>query len=95
MNFGNITYPIARLEHRCEYCYGPIPKGEKHPQFKGMWDGEWQNWRMHQECYDYYSRSENYPDDGFTPGDAPVPERIKSLLGNPATEEQWNIAKQV
>ena len=77
-SFGNTEHPVARKEHRCEYCYGPIPQGEKHPHFKGMWDGEWQNWRMHQECYSDYMDGE--PIDGFTPGDAEMPERIKKLI---------------
>lgn len=78
-DFGDVTYPAARKQHRCEYCYGPIPKGEIHPQFKGMWDNEWQNWRMHNECYDIYSTNYDY-NDGFMPGDGEMPERIKVLL---------------
>lgn len=78
MDFGDTIFPIARKEHRCEYCYGPIPKGEKHSQFKGKWGGEWQNWRMHQECYDVYLGDD--PIDGFCPGDGEIPERVKSLL---------------
>jgi hypothetical protein len=78
MGFGETTRPVGRKEHRCEFCYGPIPKGEKHPQFKGMWEGEWQNWRMHEECYRCYVNSE--PQDGFSPGEAEMPERVKLLV---------------
>lgn len=77
-NFGETTRIVGRKEHRCEYCYGPIPKGEEHPQYKGMWQDEWQNWRMHEECYTDYMGNE--PSDGFTPGDAPWPERVKQLM---------------
>jgi hypothetical protein len=78
MDFGETTRPTARKEHRCEYCYGPIPKGEQHPQFKGMWEGEWQNWRMHEECYSVYMGDE--PMDGFEPGAAECPERVKAMF---------------
>lgn len=40
----------AKKQYSCTWCQAPIPNGEKHYQFKGKWDGEWQNWRMHAEC---------------------------------------------
>lgn len=80
-NFGETYHPKARKEHRCEYCYGPIPKGEVHPQFKGFWNDDWQNWRMHDECYEDYTENDYYGD-GFTPGDAEMPERVKALVVN-------------
>lgn len=74
---GQVYRVKGRKENRCESCFGDIPKGETHPNFRGRWGGEWQNWRMHQECYDGYSGEELY--DGFTPGDGQVPERIRQL----------------
>ncbi len=44
-DFGEVATVTGRKEHQCEWCHGIIPKGEKHPQFKGKWQGEWQNWR--------------------------------------------------
>lgn len=73
-DFGEAKTVTGRKAHRCEACYCWIPKGEPHHHFKGMFDGEWQDWRMHDECY------KSYCADGceeFTPGDFPVPERIK------------------
>src|SRR5208282_3933714 len=64
-DFGEVTHPVGRKEHRCEWCYGPIPKGEKHARFVGKWQGEFQDWRMHNECLD---ASEDTRDDGFEPG---------------------------
>lgn len=49
-DFGNYSNPVAAKSHTCEWCYGIIAKGEKHVQFKGMFEGDWQNWRMHNEC---------------------------------------------
>jgi len=77
--FGKMLWPVARKEHRCEACWGPIPKGERHAQANGMWGGEFQHWRMHEECYaDFHA--ENPFGGEFAPGDAPVPERIKLLM---------------
>lgn len=77
-DFGDTKHPKARQEYRCEWCYGPIPQGENHTQFTGMWDGDWKNWRMHDECYDAYVANHE-PSDGFTPGEGGMPEWMKSL----------------
>ena len=76
-DFGELTHPMARKQHRCEMCFGPIPKGEKHAQYKGMYDGDWQNWRAHEECYEGYSDEAEYE---FSPGDGEMPERVKELV---------------
>jgi len=47
----NYVYRKAAKDHRCERCGGAIPKGEIHIQGTGMWEGDWQNWRMHNECF--------------------------------------------
>lgn len=51
-DFGDTNWPKAAKDHRCEWCGQGILKGEKHAHFVGKWDGEFQNWRMHSECYD-------------------------------------------
>lgn len=78
-DFGTASEPIARKPHKCEYCLGPIPKGEKHYHYSGMFDGEWQNWRMHAECYTDYVDNDVYGD-GFAPGDGQMPERVRLLV---------------
>ena len=65
-DFGEPTYPVARKDHRCEWCGETIPTGEKHLRFSGMWEGAWQNWRMHSDCHDYADESEALSD-GFVP----------------------------
>lgn len=79
-DFGEMLHPRARREHRCEWCYGPIPKGEQHAHFKGMWDGSWQDWRMHDECLTDYESDPDYLYDGFMPGEGEMPERIQKLV---------------
>jgi hypothetical protein len=64
-DFGQYRYPKAAKPHKCEWCGEPIPKGETHIQFAGIWEGAWHNWRMHNECFDAADRSEELQD-GFT-----------------------------
>jgi hypothetical protein len=51
-------YPKANKEHKCIWCGEGILKGEVHYQFKGKWEGEWQNWRMHKECIDAANKTD-------------------------------------
>lgn len=50
-DLGGYTKPIAQKKHRCIWCGDAIPKGEKHQHCKGKWEGDWQDWRMHAECF--------------------------------------------
>lgn len=50
MSVCDYYYPKARKDHKCLWCGEMILKGEIHTQFKGLWQGDWQNWRMHNEC---------------------------------------------
>ena len=75
-DFGSLVWVTGRKRHRCELCYGRIPRGERHAQFKGMYEGYWQNWRMHEECYNSYDADGEWE---FVPGDAPVPHRVAAL----------------
>lgn len=65
-DFGNHTTPKAAKDYRCEWCGEAIPKGEKHQHYVGVWDGEWQNWRMHDECYEDATDNDELQD-GFSP----------------------------
>src|SRR5574337_115590 len=67
------THPMARKEHRCIYCGGPIVVGEVHVQQTGR--------RYHAECddacaddCDYYGEWE------FSPYSAEYPERVKAIV---------------
>lgn len=71
--FGSYLYPRARKQHRCEWCGEPIPVGEKHTQYVGKWEGEFQNWRMHNECFDSADKEDRQ--DGFSPFENERPAR--------------------
>jgi hypothetical protein len=73
-DFGETIELIGRKDHRCIACYEPIPKGESHKYFHGKWSGDWQDWRMHNECYN--AMDDDDLNDGFCPGEHPRPEVI-------------------
>ena len=78
-DFGEGRWIKSRKQLRCEYCYGPIPKGEEYYRYKGLFEGEWQNWAMHRECHESYSFNDPYGE-GFSSGDAEMPDRVKDLV---------------
>lgn len=66
----------TRKPHRCIFCWAPIPIGELCWYWTGVYDGEFQSSHGHAEC------QSSFEDDGceeFTPGDYPVPDRIRTL----------------
>src|SRR5579859_3591288 len=76
MDFGTLLKPKAAKLLWCEHCGGPIPKGEQHIKYTGQFEGEWQNWRAHNECYEAHTQNGG---GAFSPGDAPMPERVTAL----------------
>lgn len=62
--FNDITQPRAAKVHRCEWCGELIEKGVIHVKFVGMFDGDFQTWRMHSNCYAYNCDAIS---DGFMP----------------------------
>ena len=57
-DFGEVTKPAARKAYRCIWCSEDVVKGEKHVRYAGVWQGDWQFWRMHDECYAVYDPTE-------------------------------------
>lgn len=49
-DFQAPTRPVADKSYRCIYCIDRIAPGTKHFKFVGIYQGDWQNWRMHLEC---------------------------------------------
>jgi hypothetical protein len=82
-DFQNHRTPKARKEHKCEWCGEPIPKGEVHYQFTGIWQGDWQNWRMHDGCHEIASLN-NELDDGFYPYEHERHYALKTCVGTAA-----------
>lgn len=75
-DFGEGRWVVGRKQHRCDACYGPIPKGEKHFNYCGKYGGDWQNWRMHEECHAAW-----YADDSgeFVEGGFAMPDRVRQI----------------
>ena len=76
-NFGEGVWVVGNKPHHCVACDGPIPLNERHHHYRGIYGGDWQNWRMHTECYEAYA-TDGYGE--FIKGDFPVPERIAALM---------------
>ena len=38
--------------HKCCWCWQDIVKGEKHYHQIGIFNGDWNDWRMHLDCHD-------------------------------------------
>lgn len=72
-DFGVTKQIIGRKDHKCEWCGETILTGTLHQHFTGKWQGDFQNWRMHCDCFDYYS--ENNDDEGFYPYENERPTR--------------------
>lgn len=66
--FNDITRPRAIKMHRCEWCSETIFVGEIHVKYVGDFEGDFQSWRMHAECY---AATSEHISEGFTPGEHP------------------------
>lgn len=53
--FNDPSRVISRKIRQCAWCYQRIPTGDQHIHFVGKWEGEFQDWRMHVECFGVYS----------------------------------------
>jgi hypothetical protein len=75
------THPTARKEHRCTYCGGPVPAGEKYTQQTGFFDGAPYRNRYHSECY-VTCREEraHYGECEFSPHQSPPPPRVQEII---------------
>lgn len=43
-DFGNHKWVKTRKTHPCVYCNRTIPTGTKARNYKGRWQGDWQDW---------------------------------------------------
>lgn len=87
-DFGAMVRPIAAKQHSCWWCGRQIEKGEKHYHYSGMWQGDWQDWRMHNECYEQYEKEDDYGE-GFALGEGEPPKRL--LSAEELEDIAWNI----
>jgi hypothetical protein len=63
-DFNHIQKP--RKSHKCVWCPEKIEVGIPHWQFIGMFEGDFQDWRCHEECREHVTDCE--PDDGICEG---------------------------
>lgn len=56
MSFGTRRNPIAQKRYNCVWCHESIEIGERHVQFVGKWEGEFQDFRMHGVCDEAHGR---------------------------------------
>jgi hypothetical protein len=67
-DFGSTTTHKGNKDHKCIWCGEVIPKGTMMAHFKGSWEGAFQDWRMHEECYKSVEDSkDSILEEGFTP----------------------------
>lgn len=74
-DFWSGKYVKAKKDYNCIYCGELIPKSEKHYHGTGVWMGDWQNWRMHNECIDDHDKNGD-PDGYIHPGEAKRPKAL-------------------
>lgn len=43
----------ANKQHKCYECHSPIVKGEKYHDIKGLWDGRFDNFKIHKDCQEF------------------------------------------
>lgn len=66
----NSKTPIARKQHRCDYCSGIIEKGEKYQNDTIVFDGSIYTWKSHLHCMHLTSEMHGYEtDEGLNPDD--------------------------
>jgi len=45
------TTPRARKAHQCTECRMPIAVGVRHTRISSMFDGHWEEYRLHTDCH--------------------------------------------
>lgn len=62
----NRTNPIARKQHRCDFCGGTIEKGEMYDRAVYTFDGSVYTWKSHLHCLNIASEIDDYDETGIT-----------------------------
>ena len=76
------TWPVSKKAYRCEWCGEEIKRGERHYKMAGMWEGDFQKYRMHAECAEAMF-CETYYGGGFSPFENDRPEIVVEI-GSPS-----------
>lgn len=65
----NRTKPIARKQHKCNFCGGIIEKGEMYDNATLEFDGTVYTWKSHLHCLNIASEIDDYYGEGITEDD--------------------------
>ncbi|MGN1217925.1 MAG: hypothetical protein ACI4TD_08110 [Phocaeicola sp.] len=65
----NRTKPIARKQHKCNFCGGVIEKGEMYDNTTFVFDSSAYTWKSHLHCLNIASYIDDYSDEGITEDD--------------------------
>lgn len=80
MGFHSYEIVTARKLHRCAHCFTPINIGDRHRKSAQVFDGQFDAYREHIECYNAWSEL------NFKLRDLPADEGAP-FLGNDDTHE--------
>lgn len=75
MNFHNGSYVKLRKPRRCEWCGEDLNKGEDAYRGTGVFDGDFYDYRMHEECAEDMRNTPYIAEDGFMPHENERPSR--------------------
>lgn len=82
--------PVARKEHKCMWCGGIIPKGEKYERGTYLFDGYVYDWINHISCAILVQKLNmlDYADEGITKDDFNefIDEKYAEIMSNEHNE---------
>jgi hypothetical protein len=79
------TFPKARRRYRCSGCWEFIEVGEQHRYQVGVFDGDFQANRWHEECHEFAGDTGGF-DEGVIPGSFSRAEAIAHCESTNPTE---------
>lgn len=90
------SHPIAKKEHRCNFCNGIIQIGEKYNYQANIFDGDFYAWKSHIRCLEIASKLKMYEhcDEGVTEDDfyESIKEEYMYLQSKYNNEEYENLS---
>lgn len=67
MNFHRGSNVTLRKPRRCEWCGGAMDQGADAYRGRGVFDGDFYDYRMHPECAEDMNDTPYISEDGFMP----------------------------